>query len=183
MEYTDDQISAALMMGTDLDPARFELVPDGNWIRFIRDRTRLPDLFVYRHRITKMFGLAQWLIKPKVFGQGVSACTEICLFSGSPDSSPTDLPSLDWLLWRCQPGSRLVDDARDKRMNAKSDAHLKLLDQQTARDEMEKFMRSKGLHEAADNLSITDVAMDGEDLDTMRDVLNWASKGKVISTG
>jgi hypothetical protein len=179
----DDEISVALLMGTELSPERFELIPDGPWVESLRKRTGQHDLFVYRHRKSGKFGLAQWSVKPKVFGQGIAVATEICLFSGPPDTNPADLPDFEWLCWRCQPGHIVFEDERRKRMEAKSAKYQAMLDRKTALDDMEKVLRKRGLDEAADKLSLEDVPEDGPELDEMRELLIWATKNKVISTG
>lgn len=180
---SDDEISVALLLGTEMDPSRFELVPDGPWLEALRNKTGQKDLFVYRHRKTNKFGLAQWSIKPKVFGQGIAVATEICLFSGPPDQGPADLPDFEWLLWRCQPGHVVFDDDRKKRMDALSERHLAMVERKNMLDDMEKFLRHKGLDEAASKLSLEDVPDEGPELDQMRELLRWASAGKIISTG
>jgi hypothetical protein len=183
MNYSDDEITVALMMGTEISPERFELIPDCYWIESLRRATGQKDLFVYRHRKTEKFGLAQWSVKSKVFGQGVSAATEICLFSGPPGQSPPDLPEMEWLLWRCQPGHVVVEEGRQKRMQAISNRHSALLERKTILDDMAKLLRKQKLDEAADKLTLEDVPDEGQELDEMREMLNWAASGKIYSTG
>jgi hypothetical protein len=180
---SDDEISMALLFGSEFDPARFELVPDGPWIQALRNKTGQKDLFIYHHKRTKKFGLAQWSIKPKVFGQGIAVATEICLFSAPPDQNPDDLPEFEWLLWRCQPGHKVFEDDRRKRMEALSARHSALVDRKTMLDDMEKVLRKRGLDDAAEKLSLEDVPDDGPELDEMRELLRWAMAEKVTSTG
>lgn len=179
----DDEISVALLFGTEFVPERFELVPDCTWIESLRRRTGKKDLFVYRHRKTGKFGLAEWTVRPKRFGQGMAVATEICLFSGPPGSNPPDLPDMEWLVWRCQPGHVVIEEGRRQKMEEESRKHLALVDRKTALDEMEKMLRKRGMDEAADGLSLEDVPEDGPELDEMRELLNWASQQKIISTG
>lgn len=180
---TDDEISVALLMGTEFVPERFELVPDCTWIETLRRKTGKPDLFVYRHRKTGKFGLAEWSVRPKRYGQGIAVATEICLFSGPPGQDPPDLPDMEWLIWRCQPGHVVVEEGRRRKMEEESRKHLALVDRKAALDEMEKMLRKRGMDEAADKLSLEDVPEDGPELDEMRELLNWASQQKIISTG
>ena len=180
---TDDEISVALLMGTEMSPERFELLSESHWVRAIQARTGQKDLFVYRHRKTGKFGLAQWTVKPKVFGQGVAACVEICLFPAPPDDNPADLPDFDWVCWRCQPGHVIHDEEQKKRMEAMSAKHRALLDRKTMLDDMEKVLRKRKLDEAADKLSLEDVPDQDEELDQMRELLTWAMNDRIISTG
>lgn len=183
MTMSDDEITAALMFGTEITPERFELVPPCPWLETLRRKTGLPDLFVYRHRKSGKFGLAQWAVKPKTFGQGIAAATEICLFSAPPGQNPPDLPDMEWLLWRCKPGDQMMDESRRKRLEAVSARQMDLIDRKSVLDDMEKLLRKKKLDEAADKLSLEDVPSEGRELDEMRELLRWAMQGKVISTG
>ena len=183
MNHSEHQITAALMFNTEFIPERFELLQDCYWIEAVRAKTGLKDLFTYRHRKTGKFGLAQWVIKPKVFGQGVAAATEICLFSGPPGSNPADLPDMEWLIWRCQPEGEMMEESRRNRLQALRDKHSALIDRKSMLDDMEKVLRKRGLDEAADKLSLEDVPDEGPELDQMRELLTWAAAGKIISTG
>jgi hypothetical protein len=183
MSYSEHEITAALMFNTEFSLDRFELVPDCYWIESVRKKTGLKDLFVFRHRKTGKFGLAQWVIKPQVYGQGVAAATEICLFSGPPGQNPADLPDMEWLMWRCQPEAEMMDEGRRKSLQARRDRYSALIERKNVLDEMERVLRKQNLDEAADKLSLDDVPDDGPELDQMRELLVWAASGKIISTG
>lgn len=182
MTMSEDQISAALLFGTEVTPEKFELVPPCNWLESLRRKTGLPNLFVYRHRKTGKFGLGQWTIEPKVFGQGMAVATEICLFSGPPGQNPKDLPDMEWLLWRCKPEEEMMDEMKRNKLRKYSEKQSALLDRRSMLDDMEKVLRTRGLDEAADKLSLDDVPDDGPELDQMRELLTWAASGKIIST-
>lgn len=182
MTMSDDEITVALLLSTEFSPERFELVPPCPWLETLQRKTGLDNLFVYRHRKTGKFGLAQWSVKPKTFGQGIAAATEICLFSAPPGQNPPDLPDMEWLLWRCKPEDQMVDEMRLKRLQAVSARQSELLDRKTVMDDMEKLLRKKGLDEAADKLSLEDVPSEGQELDEMRELLRWAMNEKIIST-
>jgi len=183
MTMSDDEITVALLMGTEMTPDKFELIPPCPWLESLRRKTGLDNLFVYRHRKTGKFGLAQWSVKPKVFGQGIAAATEICLFSGPPGDHPADLPDMEWLMWRCKPEHEMVDEMRKNRLQKISDRQSALMDRKTVLDDMEKVLRKRKLDEAADKLSLEDVPDDGPELDQMRELLRWAMNEKIISTG
>jgi hypothetical protein len=183
MTMSEEHISAALLFGTEITPERFELVPPCPWLESLRRKTGMPDLFVYRHRKTGKFGLAQWAVKPKVFGQDIAVATEICLFSGPPGHNPADLPSMEWLLWRCKPEEEMMDEMKKGRLRKYSEKQSALIDRKNMLDDMEKVLRKRNLDEAADKLSLDDVPDDGPELDQMRELLNWAMKDRIISTG
>jgi len=183
MAMSDDEITAAILLGTEMDPERFGLVPDGPWIKAVRERTGQKDLFVYHHRRSKMFGLACWSVKPRTWGQGVAVCVEICVFSGKPEEDPADLPDMEWIVSRCRPGHVVVEEERKARLDKISERQLRLLDRKTAMDDMARILKARGLDEAADNLSLEDVPDEDQQVDEMRELLNWAMQGKIISTG
>jgi hypothetical protein len=182
MSMSEAEISAALLFGTEMSAERFELVPPCPWLSALKQKTGMDDLFVYRHRKTGKFGLAQWSIKPKVFGQGMAVATELCIFSGPPGQNPPDLPEMEWLLWRCKPEAEMIDEMKRNRLKKYSDKQSALLDRKTMLDDMEKVLRTRGLDEAADKLSLEDVPDEGPELDQMRELLTWAASGKIIST-
>jgi len=183
MAMSDDEITAALMLGTEMSPERFELVPDGPWIKAVRERTSQKDLFVYFHRKSKMFGLACWSVKPRTWGQGIAVCVEICIFSKKPEENPADLPDMEWIESRCRPGHVVVEEERRARLDRISEKQLRLLERKTIMDDMASVLRKKGLNEAADNLSLEDVPDNDSDVEEMRELLNWAAQNKIISTG
>ena len=43
-----------------------EIMPDGDWIRFARRVTGIPELFMYYHKRTGNYVFAKWLFKPDV---------------------------------------------------------------------------------------------------------------------
>ena len=183
MSMSQDEITYALLLGTEFTPERFEIVPVCPWLESLRRKTGLDNLFVYRHRKTGKFGLAQWSVKPKVFGQGVAAGTEICVFSAPPGQNPPDLPDMEWLMWRCKPEGKMLDEMRQNRLNSISARQSELIDRKNALDDMEKVLRKRGLDEAADKLSLEDVPSSGQELEEMRELLRWAMNEKIISTG
>jgi len=183
MEMSEEQISVAMLLGTEISPERFELVPPCTWLESLRRKTGLKNLFVYRHRKTGKFGLAQWTVEPKVFGQGVAVATEICLFSGPPGQHPPDLPDMEWLMWRCKPEEEMRDEMKRKKFEQYSSRQSGLMDRKSMLDDMEKVLRTRGLDEAADKLSLEDVPDEGAELDQMREFLRWAMQDKIISTG
>jgi hypothetical protein len=89
---------------------------------------------------------------------------------------------MEWLLWRCKPEAEMIDEMKRNRLKKYSDKQSALLDRKTMLDDMEKVLRTRGLDEAADKLSLEDVPDEGPELDQMRELLTWAASGKIIST-
>ena len=65
----------AAMEGLVIDPARHQVLPDGDYIKGARRHTGLDVLFIYRHRETGNFVLAGWTIKGKM-------CIELMSWAG-----------------------------------------------------------------------------------------------------
>lgn len=183
MSMSEEQISVALLFGTEFTPEKFEIVAPCTWLESLRRKTGLENLFVYRHRKTGKFGLAQWSVKPRVFGQDIGVATEICLFSAPPGHNPADLPSMEWLMWRCKPEEEMMDEMKKKRLQKYSEKQSALIDRKNMLDDMEKILRKRGLDEAADKLNLEDVPDEGPELEQMRELLIWAAKDRIISTG
>ena len=70
--------------GLRIDPHRHEVLPDGDYIKGLRRHVNLPQLFIYRHRETRAFVLAGWLIEGRV-------CTELFTWHGGrlTEGAPT----------------------------------------------------------------------------------------------
>lgn len=132
--------------GLRWDPARHERLGDGPWIQNVRAQTGHQHLFVYRHRVTKRFVLAEW------HEEGVS-CEELCLFSGPPDHGPDDLPTMQWLQNRLRQ-TPLFNAKRMHEQNWEKRAHeQKMIDSsEDQRSLTIKHLRRKGWHDIADDL-------------------------------
>lgn len=183
MNYSENEISLAMLFGTTFSADRFEILAPCYWLEQVQRKTGLPTLFVYRHRKSNKFGLGQWTIKPKVFGQGAAVGTEICLFDGPPGQNPVDLPTMEWLMWRCKPEEEMMEEGKRKTMEARKERYYAVIERKNILDDMEKVLRKQGLDEAAEKLSLDDVPDEGRELDEMRELLRWAGSGKIISTG
>ena len=121
---------AGLAMGPD-----HEIMPDGEWIRFARRVTRIPELFMYHHRRTGNFVLAKWLFKPDV-------CLELEAFPVAPDRG--GWMSADELIARCRPLDDTVRAMKDKMKHARSQRLSEKNDDALQRAEAAKMLRRSG---------------------------------------
>jgi hypothetical protein len=112
-----------------------EIMPDGDWIRFARRVTGIPELFVYFHRRTGNFVLAKWLFKPDV-------CLELETFPIAPDRG--GWMSAEELKARCKPVDDTVRAVKDKMRQASSERKSAMDDDATQRAEAVKMLRRKG---------------------------------------
>lgn len=82
-----------------------EIMPDGDWIRFARRVTGIPELFMYHHKRTGNYVFAKWLFKPDV-------CLELECFDTPPDRG--GWMSASELKARCSPVDDTVRSMKDK---------------------------------------------------------------------
>lgn len=133
---TYDPIEAAIEQGCcPYNPERHELLTDSDWIRSLREAVRLPELFVYRHRLTGNFILAGWVLPRRAF-------IELECFTG-----PHDRPSFDLLHRRLRP---VVEQAKENIARIK-ERHWRTRELQRANDEgrveFSRFLKHQGLEE------------------------------------
>ena len=118
IEITFDPKWEAACAGLAMDQDH-EVMPDGDWIRFARRVTGIPELFVYFHRRTENFVLAKWLFKPDV-------CLELEAFPVAPDRG--GWMSAEELKARCSPVDDTVRAMKDKMRQAASERRSMMQD-------------------------------------------------------
>ena len=92
-------------------PFLLQLQPDGSWIRYMRERTGYPELFVYFNRFDGSFGVAAWTTLP-CWENGLGGTfIDLEAMSAPPDWYPPDLPSLETMQMMCTPLAERVDQA------------------------------------------------------------------------
>ena len=130
--------------GLQFDPARHEILPDGDWIRSARRHTRRPELFIYRHREFRTYVVAAWIFMPSEPCGSGGACTEISVMSAPPDSHPADLPTMEYMRIRVKPIEVQAERALSRlkmRKDKKKALRLSSLQQQKS---VAKHYRRKG---------------------------------------
>jgi len=175
-------IREAHAQGLRIDPARHHLLPDSDYIRALRNRYALPFLFIYLHRETGNFVLAQWVDERK------TTCTEIECWGGErvSDQAP-DISSFE---------ARFVPHhIRLKRMKDKAIADT--LERQAAREERQSqkadmihHYKRTGKHDelqalivGMDNVGVDRELSKGgaEELNALQEDLMGGIAGKVYS--
>jgi len=133
-EITFDPKMEAVFQGLALDYDH-EVMPDGDWIRFARRVTGIPELFMYHHKRTGNFVLAKWLFKPEV-------CLEIEAFPVAPDRG--GWMSAEELKARCKPIEETVKSMKDKMRETSSQRASMKADDAAQRREAVKMLRRRG---------------------------------------
>ena len=117
-----------------------EIMPDGDWIRFARRVTGIPELFVYFHRRTENFVLAKWLFKPDV-------CLELESFQVAPDRG--GWMSAEELKVRCKPVDDTVRAMKDKMRQASSERKTMMDDHAYEKRAAVKRLKNRGYDRTA----------------------------------
>jgi hypothetical protein len=117
-----------------------EIMPDGDWIRFARRVTGIPELFVYFHRRTENFVLAKWLFKPDV-------CLELESFPVAPDRG--GWMSAEELKARCKPVDDTVRAMKDKMRQASSERKTMMDDHAYEKRATVKRLKNRGYDRTA----------------------------------
>jgi len=135
--------------GLTMHPGLHRPIPDGAWVRTLRERSGCDVLFIYHHTKADKFVLAWWVIKPEVYGQGLAVCQELMTFSAPPDRYPHDLPSMDEVVARCVPAREAVPAMRRKRREYIEREEQLRRASEAQRQDAAKDLRKRGLTEAA----------------------------------
>ena len=138
---------------------RHRVMEDGEWIRWARRVTGIPELFVYRHSEQGTFVLAAWRVK------SLRIAVELTVLQGPPDRN-------GWL------GERVLqltvmphDQKMQKRRQAAEDARYERIEAaRESNDEKHdamKWARRQGKEESARNLAISRFTGQREGGDTL----------------
>ena len=139
IEITFDPKWEAACAGLAMDQDH-EVLPDGDWIRFARRVTGIPELFVYRHRRTENFVLAKWLFRPDV-------CLELEAFPIAPDRG--GWMSAEELKRRCSPVDETVKSMKDQMRKAASERRSMMQDHAHEKMATVKRLKNRGHDRAA----------------------------------
>tara|TARA_R100000458_G_scaffold16324_1_gene13977 strand:+ start:118 stop:666 length:549 start_codon:yes stop_codon:yes gene_type:complete len=170
----EEAVNTGLVLGKE-----HEILPESMWLAHIKRETGRKDLFVYRHAYTGRFVLAHWIYPPWEVDKPV--CLELDTMDLPPDRGGW-IPTR-FIKERCRPVDqeeemmkkrlRRQSELREKERKKKEDVERKF--------ESAKYLKSKGMDEAAASLQNSKVhySKDG-DSELSDDLNNWA-KGRIIT--
>lgn len=172
--------------GLTMHPAVHRPIPDGPWIQCLRRKSGDPNLFIYRHTGTGRFVVAEWLVKPAVYGQGLAACQELFTLSGPPDHWPDDLPPMEWAVQRCRPAREMIPEAQRRRRAYEQNRGEEVVETNVERAEAARFVRKRGAEDTAFAIErginpYIGKREGGEEQKQIADILLDAVGGKTIS--
>jgi hypothetical protein len=165
-----------------LEPDRHEILPDGAWVKKVREIVRNENVFVYRHRVEKdTFVVCEWMDKPHT-------CTELFIIDAPPDHSPTNMPSMPEIVHRCRPMTEMFSERHEKHVEKRYEEAAAGAETTQQRLEAAAWLEKQGMDEAAyaHREGCQPYAAAGESLGLMEDTisqLNSMASSKVISTG
>ncbi len=146
MEITFDPKWEAACAGLAIGEEH-EVCPDGEWIRYARKLTGIHDLFVYHHRKADTWVLAKWIYPPSKTDTPVAL--ELESMPMPPDMPASGRLVGEALIARCKPVEETVAAMRERLRKASLHRQQMLDDRKYSRRNAVKYMRSKGMDQAA----------------------------------
>ena len=175
IEMIFDPIEVAMQDGLCLDE-RHHICPESQWLSAVKRTTGRDDLFVYYHKETKNFVLAQWIYTPEK--DGIAICTELEVMEEAPDRG--GWISLEYIKSRCAKGDEMIKTLKNRMKEAnyaKKAEKEELLEKRTAAAD---YFRKQGKHEVAASIETGPYATPKpETLET----LNNGAKNRIITSG
>lgn len=151
--------------------AEHRVMPDGDWIRYVRRRTNNPDYFVYHHQIHNTFVLAAWLDKEN------RVCMELHAMETPPDRGGwVDNKILDLIT---MPHGKKMEMAARQRRESEARKTGERYDSVMEKRDTGKWLRSKNMDLEAEMVEGSRYVGDREgqeSLARMKDELNSMSK-------
>jgi len=175
MEMIFDPIEVAMMDGLCLDE-RHHICPESQWLRAVKRTTGRDDLFVYYHKETDKFVLAQWIYTPEK--DGVAICTELEVMDKAPDRG--GWISLEYIKMRCSKGDEMMKSLRHK---MKEDKYRKQAEKEellAKRTAAADYFRKQGKNEIAASI---ETGPYHKPTQQTLDLLNNGATNKIITSG
>ena len=166
-----DPKQAALAEGLRLDPARHEVLPEGDWLKAAKRATGRSSLLVYRHRITGQFVLCDVIHKPDVIQE---------LESWPLPPERIGVP-MAWVEMRCEPREEVYERIMRKMKEVR---YRKAMVNAETNDELadtQRWLRREGYDDIARQMNIQPYvgkSEGGEELEQAREDL--ARMAKVV---
>ena len=182
MEMIYDPIEIAIGTGLMMD-GRHQICPESDYLRAVKRVTGRDDLFVYRHKETENFVLAQWVYTEEEHGFRV--CIELETMAEAPDRG--GWIDLEYIKMRCSKESAAnnMRATKNRMRNAKAAKEQARLDALEQRTDAVSYQRRKGNNVIAASIESGPYVGDSqsEGMDELKEMLNHAASGKIITSG
>lgn len=146
-----DRVSSGLLMDE-----RHEVLPDGEFISWLRRISGFDGLFVYRHWGTGNYVLAQWL------SQTPRSCSEIDVYPEYPDRMPTQIEGEHFWKLRLKTDSQVKAEMRRKIAEARYEERTAKRESAEHRRELARDLKRHGYEDAAHAMAIGQTPHVGE---------------------
>ena len=175
MEMIFDPIEMATYDGLRLDE-RHHICPESQYLRAVKRTTGRDDLFIYYHKETEKFVLAQWIYTPEK--DGCAICTELEVMDKAPDRG--GWISLEYIKRRCAKGDEMAKDLRWKMKEAKARKEAERLENLERRTSVANHHRRMGNEDIANSIERSNYKKPSEEL---VEKLNDSASGRIITSG
>ena len=175
IEMIFDPLEVAMNEGLKLDE-RHHICPESQWLRAVKRTTGRDDLFVYYHRETENFVLAQWIYTPEK--DGVAICMELEVMEKAPDQG--GWISLERIKLRCRNADEMVKDIKWKVKKQRAEREAERQELIGMRQEATNHQRKLGNEAIAASMEHANYAKPSEET---LDTLNNAARNRIITSG
>jgi hypothetical protein len=137
-----DPKAAAILEGLRLDPARHEVLPEGEWLKAAKRATGRDTLLVYRHKTTGQFVLADLIFEPDVI-------QELETWPAPPERIGV---SMGWIKARCVSQGELSVRIMGKMKEAAYARRAAAAENEEELKDTQKWLRHQGMPHTAQML-------------------------------
>lgn len=175
IEMVFDPVEMATYDGLRLDE-RHQIMPESQWLRTVKRATGRDDLFVYRHKETEKFVLAQWIYTPEK--DGAAICTELEIMDKAPDRG--GWLSIAYMKRRCARGHDRVKELKSQMKEAQARKKAEREDLLQKRTDSANYQRRLG---NADIAASIEQGPYHEPSGELMESLSHAASNKIITSG
>lgn len=146
-EILYDPIADTVQSGLLMDE-RHEVLPDGEFIPWLRRISGYPNLFLYRHHGTGNYVLAQWLSRTP------RACAEIDIYPEHPDRIPRQIEGAQFWKLRLKTDAEVKASMAKKIREVRSEQRSARRETAEGRAERARYLKKRGFEVAAHLMEI-----------------------------
>jgi hypothetical protein len=168
-EIIHDPKAAAILEGLRLDPARHEVLAEGEWLKAAKRATGRSTLLIYRHRETGQFVLADKIYEPDVV-------MELEAWPAPPEWLGVHM---EWIKLRCVPQEEMAKRCMDKMRECSYRRRQKTAANEEELRDTQRWLRREGMEHTAAMIGTqpyTGKEEGGEQYERTREELNRMAK-------
>jgi len=169
IEILYDPKAAAILEGLRLDPARHEVLPEGEWLKAAKRATGRSSLLVYRHKVTGQFVLADLIFEPDVI-------QELENWPWPPERLGV---SIGWIKTRCVSQGEMAQRIMGKMKETAYARRAAATENEEELKDTQKWLRHQGMEHTAEMMQTQPFAgtsTGGEQYERTREELSRMAK-------